>query len=243
MGGKNENDNIITLLPQEHYYAHKLLADENPHNNKLQYALWLMVSIKDRRSKHLTISANEYAEARERFVNILSCEGSYNKKPRSQDFKDKISKAKLSQHRHFYNNGIKEMCIKENDEVPEGFVKGRLPDSEETRLKRSNAMKGRTPNNKGKRMSEAQRKQISQTRKAKTRSLHSENKASAHNATPVVEVTTNAEYYSLENASERTGISIYYIKKSINKSLAIDGLMFRLKTKEENFGHNFISIG
>lgn len=42
LGGSNDEDNLIFLYPQEHYYAHKLLALENPNNQKLQYAWWNM---------------------------------------------------------------------------------------------------------------------------------------------------------------------------------------------------------
>lgn len=35
MGGTNDNDNLIDLYAHEHYIAHKLLALENPFNNKL----------------------------------------------------------------------------------------------------------------------------------------------------------------------------------------------------------------
>ena len=33
MNGSNDEDNLVYLYAQEHYYAHKLLAIENPKNN------------------------------------------------------------------------------------------------------------------------------------------------------------------------------------------------------------------
>ena len=36
MNGSNDEDNLVYLYAQEHYYAHKLLAIENPKNNGLQ---------------------------------------------------------------------------------------------------------------------------------------------------------------------------------------------------------------
>ena len=35
MGGTNDSSNLIYLYAQEHYYAHKLLAYENPHEKGL----------------------------------------------------------------------------------------------------------------------------------------------------------------------------------------------------------------
>jgi len=35
LGGNNDEENLIYLFPEEHYYAHKLLAIENPHNKSI----------------------------------------------------------------------------------------------------------------------------------------------------------------------------------------------------------------
>ena len=35
LGGTDDDDNLIDLLAREHFVAHKLLAQENPENNKL----------------------------------------------------------------------------------------------------------------------------------------------------------------------------------------------------------------
>ena len=42
MGGSNNEDNLVWLTPSEHYVAHKLLANENISNKKVQYAFWRM---------------------------------------------------------------------------------------------------------------------------------------------------------------------------------------------------------
>jgi hypothetical protein len=54
----------------------------------------------------------------------------------NQSRKDKISKQ--SKGRVRYNNGVKEICIAPGDTVPPGFVKGRLPFSDETKQKLRN---------------------------------------------------------------------------------------------------------
>ena len=49
--------------------------------------------------------------------------------------------------RKWYNNGIKEIFISPDGEIPEGFIKGRLPHSKETRQKISEALLGeKNPN-------------------------------------------------------------------------------------------------
>ena len=65
LGGTNEKENLIDLLPEEHYTAHKLLAQENPNNYKLQYAWWNMAQCKGSTKKRPTVTKEEYALARE----------------------------------------------------------------------------------------------------------------------------------------------------------------------------------
>ena len=70
MGGKDDDENLIYLYPEEHYYAHKLLALENPDNAGLRYAWVSMSSETQGRRLHdhkLRISANEYKLAKEQY--------------------------------------------------------------------------------------------------------------------------------------------------------------------------------
>jgi hypothetical protein len=49
-------------------------------------------------------------------------------KPKSKEHKEKLSKiAKNRKGCKYYNNGVKNIRIKEDDSIPEGFVKGRIP--------------------------------------------------------------------------------------------------------------------
>ena len=69
--GTNDKDNLIWLYPQEHYYAHKLLAEENPSDKGLQYAWWNMChcALEKRGYK---ISAEDYAFSREKISKNMS---------------------------------------------------------------------------------------------------------------------------------------------------------------------------
>ena len=71
MSGSNDEDNLVYLYAQEHYYAHKLLAIENPKNNGLQYAWWNMCQCSQNGERNYGISADEYCEARKRFVKAM----------------------------------------------------------------------------------------------------------------------------------------------------------------------------
>jgi len=74
-GGSDVEDNLIWLYAQEHYWAHKLLALENPSDKKLQYAWWNMAHCKGKgNEREITISAEEYAQARASYVLSVSGE-------------------------------------------------------------------------------------------------------------------------------------------------------------------------
>lgn len=66
MGGTNEASNLIYLYAQEHYYAHKLLAKENPSNQGLQLAWWNMCQCNNNGKREYHITAQDYAEARKK---------------------------------------------------------------------------------------------------------------------------------------------------------------------------------
>lgn len=72
MGGINDSSNLIYLYAQEHYYAHKLLAQENPHEKGLQLAWWNMCQCKQEGNRDYKISAEEYSLARINAAKIIS---------------------------------------------------------------------------------------------------------------------------------------------------------------------------
>lgn len=100
MGGTNDENNLIDLYGREHYEAHKLLAEENPDNNALTFAFWMMAHIN--REKHCC-SAEEYEEARGLFTNRIRGERhhNYGKRP-SKETRRKLSEAHRGEKNHMY---------------------------------------------------------------------------------------------------------------------------------------------
>lgn len=65
MGGSNDKENIIYLYAREHFIAHKLLAEENPKNYKINSAYWRMVVNKsDKYGTKYICTPEEYEEAK-----------------------------------------------------------------------------------------------------------------------------------------------------------------------------------
>lgn len=62
MGGTNDVDNLIDLFAKEHFIAHKLLAEENPDNNKLTYAWSMMAFVKRDDIPRYALTPEEYEE-------------------------------------------------------------------------------------------------------------------------------------------------------------------------------------
>ena len=69
LGGTNNDDNLIDLYAREHFEAHRLLALENPENEKLIYAWNMMCNFK--KEDHI-ITAEEYEEVRIAFSKTIS---------------------------------------------------------------------------------------------------------------------------------------------------------------------------
>lgn len=65
LDGADDEDNLIDLYAREHFEVHRLLALENPHNSKLQFAWWCMSSMKNKNETDRYIcSPEEYEEVR-----------------------------------------------------------------------------------------------------------------------------------------------------------------------------------
>lgn len=72
MGGTNDDDNLIDLFAREHFEAHRLLALENPENDSLVYAWWMMCNVKDKNQDRVAISGEEYEEVKRNYSKMLS---------------------------------------------------------------------------------------------------------------------------------------------------------------------------
>ena len=74
IGGTNDEENLIDLYAREHYEAHRLLALENPDNDKLVYAWWMMSHMSEAHQRDYELTAEEYEEARKAFSKSMSGE-------------------------------------------------------------------------------------------------------------------------------------------------------------------------
>ena len=72
MNGTNEKENLIWLYAQEHFYAHKLLAEENPTNKGLWFGFWNMCQCERDGRENIKITADEYATIREKVSKMIS---------------------------------------------------------------------------------------------------------------------------------------------------------------------------
>lgn len=64
LNGTDDVDNLIDLYAQEHFIAHRLLAKENPENEKLTYAWCCMAFAKNDYEDRYELTPEEYEEAR-----------------------------------------------------------------------------------------------------------------------------------------------------------------------------------
>lgn len=72
MDGGNEKENLIDLFAREHFEAHRLLALENPDNEKLIYAWTMMSWIKTKNQERYQLTSEEYEEAKIAFSKMNS---------------------------------------------------------------------------------------------------------------------------------------------------------------------------
>ena len=72
LGGTDDDNNLIDLYAKEHFIAHKLLAEENPDNEKLAYAWWMMAHCKTNTQERYECTPEEYEEAKISFSAVQS---------------------------------------------------------------------------------------------------------------------------------------------------------------------------
>lgn len=123
MGGGNEEENLIDLFAREHFEAHRLLALENPENDSLVYAWWMMAHTNTSNQRNYEITGEEYEEARVGVANKQS----------------RLQKERMS---------IKENRKRISDSLTGRFIGDKNPNygrhlSEDAKQKISEAQKGR----------------------------------------------------------------------------------------------------
>lgn len=107
MGGTDEEDNLIDLFAREHFEAHRLLALENPDNEKLVYAWSCMAFVKRKDTDRYEVTAEEYEEARISLSNHLKGKhfgGNIPGVPKSEAHKNRLSAANKGKHNHCGKN-------------------------------------------------------------------------------------------------------------------------------------------
>lgn len=113
LGGQDEEDNLIYLYAQEHYYAHKLLALENPHNGGLQYAWWMMSHTRE----DIKVSAEDYELSK----SLITGENhSWYGKHHSKETLQKMSENKKGEKNPFYGHKRTEQEKQHISEVNKG---------------------------------------------------------------------------------------------------------------------------
>ena len=132
IGGTNDEENLIALFAREHFEAHRLLALENPDNNRLTYSWWMMAHGKNQdRITHL-VTVEEYEEARIAFSK--SKKGVH----LSKETRNKISEAKMGEKNASYGKP----CPEETKKKISIANKGKHWLSEETKEKLRQIHKG-----------------------------------------------------------------------------------------------------
>lgn len=179
MGGGDEKENLIDLYAREHFEAHRLLALENPNENGLVYAWWMMAHVNSDNQERYELTAEEYEKLRKAYSIAMSGEknpmygltGDKNPfygKHHTEESKKKMSEAAMG--RVFSDETRKK--ISEAIKGENHPMYGRCH-SEESRNKMSEALKKKFANSEknrpmlGKHHTEETRKKISKANKGK----------------------------------------------------------------------------
>lgn len=158
LGGTNEDENLIDLYAREHYEAHKLLAEENPHECSLQYAWWMMSHSFNKHREKYIVTEEEYTRAKESFSNIMT------NRVVSDDTRKKLSLVSKGKK-------VSEKTKKKMSDAQKGISKWSLEDKERLSIAQKKRFSSKEEIDKiskahiGKTHSEATRKKISDCQK------------------------------------------------------------------------------
>lgn len=202
-GGTNDKDNLIDLYANEHFIAHKLLAEENPDNKKLVYAWWCMsVQTNEYTKERYRITPEEYEMAKEMCSKILSEDHSGENNPMYGRRHSEETRMRWSELRKGKNTG-KDNPHYGKSHSEEARKKMSLANSnlsEEARKKRSEATKKRFED-------PEERKKIGRSRKGKyARENHPR-------ARLVLCIETKCVYQATIIAAEAVGVDATGIRK------------------------------
>lgn len=189
MGGTNDEDNLIDLFAREHFIAHKLLAEENPENNKLTYAWACMAFASNDKEQRYELTPEEYEEVRISFSNAIRGEnnpmfgrtgeqhpsfGRHIEKENHPMFGRRHTEISKKKMKDSAQNRWTDECRqavsdrqKERFSNPENHPCFGKHLSDETKEKISKGCQGRVSPNKGVSMSEEQKQKISKSKAGK----------------------------------------------------------------------------
>jgi len=78
LGGNNNKENVVKLLPKEHYVAHLLLFRLHPNKQKLAFAFWMMCNGNRKKNRKYVVSGKIYEEIRTKFIECLQTDATIN---------------------------------------------------------------------------------------------------------------------------------------------------------------------
>ena len=115
MGGSDDKDNLVSLTPEEHYVAHLLLVKIYPEEPKLLFAVHRMTHKNQKKLKNRKM----YGWVRRKFVDAVS-----------ESMSEKQRGVNNSQYGTIWiHNNSESKKIGKNEEIPDGWVKGRYYNS------------------------------------------------------------------------------------------------------------------
>ena len=66
--GSNNKENLVKLTAKEHFVCHRLLCKIYPNNNKLRFALWMMMTCCNKQQQRINVSPRIYKQLKEEMI-------------------------------------------------------------------------------------------------------------------------------------------------------------------------------
>ena len=214
IGGTNDESNLIDLYAKEHFIAHKLLAVENPDDDKLIYGWIMMAFVKDKNQQRYELTPEEYESARLALSKIASkkyngdCNPFYGKH-HSEETRERMRE---SSRKRWDKPEEREKARKAKENI-----------TQETRNKMSEAAIKRMSNPEnnpsyGKSPSEETRRKMSDAAKLRCTEEWKQKMRTNDNCKHIICIETNQWYISIREANRQTGISRYQISMSVRSN-------------------------
>lgn len=167
LSGTDDPDNLVKLLPREHFICHWLLIKitEGENQQKMKYALWMMMHATNEYQERYRLNSHSYAVLKENLSKVFSVQ--HKGKKMSEETKRKISETRK---RKIADGELVVNVNKEKYKVIAEKRRGKKH-SEETKSKIGKAHKGKT-------ISEEQKKYLSELNTGNVRSEETKRKIS-----------------------------------------------------------------